>query len=146
MIIKRCGIEDVDKVYAIEEKSFPDPMKKETFASDLKRENYYCYGLWDGDLTAFISYEKVLDEAQVISVAVDAEHRRKGYGRKLFEEVLKIAREDGIEVITLEVRSENTAAVKLYEAMGFERVGVRKNYYSNPVCDALLMDLHLRKD
>ncbi len=143
MKVKRCSINNLDEIYQIEEKSFTDPMKKETLALDLQRESYYCYGLDEEDLVAFISYEKVLDEAQIISVAVDPSVRRKGYGKLLFEQVIRLAREDGINVLTLEVRSENIAALKLYESLGFEQVGIRKNYYSNPVCDGILMDLHL---
>lgn len=146
MIVKRCTTEDIDKIYNIEETAFSDPLKKETILADLMRENYYCYGLYDGDLAAFLSYERVLDEAQIISVATEQSYRRKGYARVLFENVCEMAKAEGISLFTLEVRMNNHAAIALYESLGFKAVGVRKNYYTNPVCDAMLMDLYLRED
>lgn len=145
MIIRRCNKEDIDKIYSIEEASFSDPLKKETILKDLERDSYYCYGLFEEELVAFISYEKVFDEGQIISVATMPEKRRCGYGRKLFEKVCEIAKNDCVSLFTLEVRSNNTPAVSLYEALGFKRVGVRKNYYTNPAADAILMDLNLRE-
>ncbi len=146
MIVKRCTIDDIDSVYKIEKESFSDPMKKETMAKDLERENHFCYALFDKDFLAFVSFEKVFDEGQIISVATDSAHRQKGLAKKLFGEVIRLAKEEGVKFFTLEVRSDNHPAIKLYEALGFERVGLRKNYYQNPQSDAILMDLHIERD
>ncbi len=143
MTVKRCTIADTEEIYKIEEAAFSDPLKRETMAKDLERESYCCYALFEPDAKAFISYEKVFDEGQVISVATQPCCRRKGYAEKLFKEVLAFAKKDGISFFTLEVRSDNEAAIKLYTKLGFKRVGVRKNYYRNPLCDAILMDLHI---
>ncbi len=139
-MIRRCDENDIDTVYALESDAFDDPMKKETMLCDLKRESYFCYGLFEEELVGMISYEKVLEEAQIITVAVKKRFWRQGFGKKLFEEVIGRAKSDGVEVFTLEVRRDNTRAIALYNSMGFETVGIRKNYYQNPVCDAILMD------
>ena len=146
MTIRRCFVDDIDSIYEIEEKSFSDPMKRATMLGDLERESYCCYGLFDGSLAAFVSYERVLDEAQIISVAVHPDKRRHGYAKKLLEAVFAIAEKEGVQLFTLEVRSDNKGAIGLYESLGFVCVGVRKNYYANPVSDALLMDLPIGKD
>lgn len=146
MIVKRCTTDDVERIYQIEEKSFDDPLKKETIMKDLAKDSYYCYALFDGELVSFMSYERVFEEGQIITVATAPEYRKKGYGARLFDEVCKIAKNDGVELFTLEVRSNNTAAVALYESVGFKKVGLRKNYYDNPKSDAILMDLHLTKE
>ncbi|MBQ7876503.1 MAG: ribosomal protein S18-alanine N-acetyltransferase [Clostridia bacterium] len=146
MIVRRCTIADIDLVYKIEEEAFSDSMKKETMQKDLERESYFCYALFDESMLAFISFEKVFDEGQIISIATDSEHRQKGLAKKLFYEVEKLAKKEGIELFTLEVRSDNYPAIRLYEALGFEKVGLRKNYYQNPDSDAILMDLHIEKD
>lgn len=143
MIVKRCTSESLDEVYKIEEAAFSDPLKKETMAKDMERESYYCYALFDDAPKAFVSYEKVFDEGQIISVATLPCCRRQGYAKKLFKEVLQLAKRDGIALFTLEVRSDNKAALELYKSFGFKEVGVRKNYYKNPLCDAILMDLHI---
>ena len=143
MIVRRCSIEDIDEIYKIEEESFTDPMKKETMEKDILRESYYCYGLFEDKLMAFVSFERVFEEGQIISVATKKEHRGKGFAKKLFGEITDAAKKDGVELFTLEVRSDNIAATGLYKSLGFTEVGVRKNYYKNPDCDAILMDLHL---
>ncbi len=143
MIVKRCTVDDIDGIYNIEKEAFSDPMKKETMVKDLMRTSYFCYALSDDGIKAFISYEKVLDEGQIISVATDKAHRQKGFAKKLFGEMIHLAKADGVELFTLEVRRDNHAAVALYKSLGFKEAGVRKNYYQNPLCDAILMDLHL---
>lgn len=143
MIVRRCTKDDLEAIYKIEKESFSDPLKKETVERDLARESYYCYGLFDTELMTFVSYEKVFDEGQIISVATAPPFRRKGFSKKLFEKLTELAKKDGVAIFTLEVRSDNTAAIKLYKALGFKEVGVRKSYYENPICDAILMDLQL---
>lgn len=145
MIVRRCTIEDIEDVYKIEQESFSDPMKRETMVRDMERDSYYCYGLFDGVLKAFISFEKVFDEGQIISVATDAEHRREGCAKKLFAQVTELAKTAQIQLFTLEVRSDNTPAVALYKSLGFKEVGRRKNYYKSPLSDAILMDLQLEE-
>lgn len=143
MIVRRCTTDEVEEVYRIEEEAFTDSMKKETIAKDLQRESYFCYGLFEEGLKAFISFEKVFEEGQIISVATDKTYRRRGLAKKLFYDVIKFAQANGVELFTLEVRSDNIPAINLYKSLGFKEVGVRKNYYKSPACDAILMDLHL---
>ena len=143
MIVRRCTSCDIESVHKIEEKSFSDPLKKETMAKDLERESYFCYALFEEEIISFISFEKVFDEGQIISVATDPDFKGKGYAKKLFNEVLNSAKEKGISFFTLEVRSNNENAIALYKSLGFKEVGVRKNYYQNPTCDARLMDLQI---
>ncbi len=142
-MIRRCTKEDIDCIYKIEEAAFADPLKKETMLKDLERESYYCYALFESDAVSFVSFEKVFDEGQIISVATKPECKRHGYAKKLFREIFKTAKDNGIAFLSLEVRCNNTPAVSLYKSLGFKEVGRRKNYYSNPVSDAILMDLQL---
>lgn len=146
MIVRRCRVEDADEIYKIEAEAFENPIKKETFIKDLKRDDYYCFAAFDGEARAFISYERVLDEGQIISVATCKEYRRRGLSKMIFSHILERAREDKTVFFTLEVRSDNLPAVSLYEKMGFKKVGLRKNYYENPAGDAVLMDLHIGDD
>lgn len=146
MIVKRCETGDLAEIYNIEKLSFTDPLKEETLKKGLSSANAYYYALFDSAMAAFMSYEKVLDEGQIISVAVHPDKRRKGYGRALLNEVIKKAKDDGINFFTLEVRCDNKAAIMLYESVGFKKTGVRRGYYQNPVCDAVLMDLEIGKD
>ncbi len=146
MIVRRCTEKDIDAIYKIEKEAFSDPMQKETMEKDIKRDSYFCYALECDGIKAFLSFDRVLEEGQIISVATDTEHRNKGLAKKLFNEVIRLAAKDGIELFTLEVRCDNNAAMALYRSLGFKETGLRKGYYNNPVCDAVLMDLHLEKD
>lgn len=143
MIIKRCTVGDADEIYKIEEESFSDPIKKETLKKDLERDTYYCFGLFESEIKAFVSFEKVLDEGQIISVATGEKWRKMGFASLIFEEIISFARREGISFLTLEVRGDNTPGLALYKKMGFKEVGIRKGYYQNPDCDAILMDLHI---
>lgn len=94
----------------------------------------------DGKEIGKIDVRQVLDEIQINSVDVDESHRRKGVASDMMRELIERARELACTKITLEVREGNTAARKLYDKFGFEEVGKRENFYSNPADDAILMD------
>lgn len=81
----------------------------------------------------------VADEAEIASVCVDPAYRRLGGGTKLLQTLLRQARISGAQNVYLEVRASNQAAQELYRGAGFECIGVRKRYYTNPLEDAVLM-------
>jgi ribosomal-protein-alanine N-acetyltransferase len=83
------------------------------------------------------------DEAEILKLSVAPEARRKGLGYKLLDFVLDYCRAKGVKNCFLELRTSNTAAAKLYEKRGFMRVGSRRDYYDEPVEDAVLMQLAL---
>ena len=81
----------------------------------------------------------ILDEGHINNIAVAEQARRQGIGRGLIEALIYEANALGITSLTLEVRSKNHAAISLYEKLGFVTCGHRKNYYRNPIDDALVM-------
>ena len=92
----------------------------------------------------FVVARQMADEIHVNNVAVRPEHRRLGIGESLLRAVLSWGRDRVAAQAVLEVRAENIAAQKLYEACGFEVIGRRRRYYKAPVEDALLMAVSLR--
>ncbi|HLA09939.1 MAG TPA: ribosomal protein S18-alanine N-acetyltransferase [Pyrinomonadaceae bacterium] len=86
------------------------------------------------------------NELHINNVAVYEEYRRSGLGTGLLRRVVKDGAEAGAELAFLEVRSANSAAKRLYERCGFTAVGVRKNYYSGPLDDAVIMRVKLKDD
>ena len=112
----------------------------ESFRSEAEKENGIVLYITteDGRPAALISGYTALGEASVTSVAVDPAHRRKGLARLLMESFLDALPED-TEKVFLEVRQGNLPAVSLYESFGFEAVGLRKNFYRDPVEHALVM-------
>ena len=81
----------------------------------------------------------VLDEGDVVKVAVDQEYQGQGIGTALMENLIQRMQESGVRTIHLEVRQSNESAIALYRKMGFAEDGIRKDYYENPVENALLM-------
>jgi ribosomal-protein-alanine N-acetyltransferase len=97
-----------------------------------------------GDHVAgYVIARHLLDEGQLLDMAVHPEQRRRGIADGLMEELVRIMRQQGCRVIYLEVRATNVPALRLYEKSGFAAIGTRKDYYKNPVEDALIMKLEL---
>jgi len=97
-----------------------------------------------GDLAAYIILTHILDEGQIINIAVHPDYRRMGIANALIEKILEYSRGNGIKLLMLEVRESNAAAIKLYEKFEFREVGRRKRYYKNPIEDAILMDMEVK--
>ena len=109
-----------------------------SIAAELDKAGAYCAVAVDEDrVVGYIAYEVILDEGSLVELAVLPEYRRKGIGRRLAELMLTSC--EGVRTVCLEVRASNTAAVALYEVMGFERISVRRDYYDDPKEDAVIM-------
>lgn len=80
-----------------------------------------------------------VDEGQITNVAVHPEHRRKGYGAAIVRSLLRHAKDEKLESVSLEVRASNTAAIELYKKAGFAEAGRRKGFYAKPTEDAIVM-------
>ena len=133
---------DVAQIHEIEKLCFAMPWSEESILHDVK-ENVVARWLvldsGEGEVLAYAGMWFVLDEAHVCNVAVHPDHRRKGYGRRVFEALEALAQENSMSMMTLEVRRSNTAAQNLYHACGFLDVGYRKRYYEDNKEDALIM-------
>ena len=82
----------------------------------------------------------VAGEAQLNNIGVYERFRRQGIGEKLLTHMIDVAAERDCDVMTLEVRAGNSAAIALYSKLGFKQVGIRRNYYRNNGEDAILMN------
>lgn len=111
----------------------------ESFHSEAEKENGYVLYIMDGDtITALLTGYYAVGEGDITNVAVHPDHRRRGLAQQLIAEFEQILPEDAQEIF-LEVRESNLAALSLYEKCGFERLAVRKNFYSNPCENAVVM-------
>lgn len=121
----------------------PPPWSAEDFSGFLA--NPLCFLLVEGD-AGFLLGRAVAGEAELLTLAVLPEARRRGLGRRLVERFLYQARLRGAERAFLEVSAENAAAVALYESAGFVPAGRRKGYYrppGAPAVDALVLQRDL---
>lgn len=132
---------DLDAVTALEAEAFPIPWSRASFADELARPHARCVVLRDGPtLVGYLVAWVLFDVAELLVVAVAPAYRGHGHGRRLVAHLLGLARAEGATRVQLEVRRGNTAAVALYERLGFRVVGVRAGYYQDNGEDALLMD------
>lgn len=141
-IERLASSEDLDAVLAIEDASFNNPTTREWYEEELKRpEVCYIYVLRTPEhpVAAFCAFWLVVDQVHINNLAVRPELRGRGLGTQLIEGVIAEAAHLGAVELTLEVRESNTPALRLYTRAGFQQQGSRKNYYTKPVEDALLL-------
>uniref|UniRef100_A0A7C5V5B6 [Ribosomal protein bS18]-alanine N-acetyltransferase n=1 Tax=Caldicellulosiruptor owensensis TaxID=55205 RepID=A0A7C5V5B6_9FIRM len=143
-VIRRMTERDIDMVHEIEILSFSVPWSKESFIDEVKNENaiYYVYEE-DSKVWGFAGMHNIVDEGHITNIAVHPQKRGQGIGRLLLSALISYAKENGLVGLTLEVRSKNYVAISLYKSLGFGQEGIRKNYYSDPPDDAIIMWLWL---
>ena len=95
-------------------------------------------------LAGYIVARLGADDLHINNVAVRENFRRRGVGRRLLNRILEEAKRSGAMAAYLELRAGNQAALALYQECGFRVTSRRKNYYSDPVEDALVMTIDLR--
>ena len=131
----------------LESKCFTVPTSENLLRTELlKPEAIYFAAVSEGKLVGYAGMQSVLDEGYMMDICVDPERRREGIARALMEKLLEGAEKAELSFVTLEVRTSNEPAKALYAALGFEQVGVRRDYYTAPVENALLLTKYLRKE
>ena len=138
--IKKMTDAHVTQIAQIEKLCFSDPWSEKSVASELNNRLSLWLVALDGDTVAgYVGSQSVLDEADMMNVAVHPDYRRQGIGRDLVLALADALKEKGIRGLMLEVRASNAPAIALYEQLGFRQVGMRPNYYRNPKENALIL-------
>ena len=139
MILREMLVDDLDQVMEIENRLFSPPWTKEGFFTYLTRKDAMFLVVEEkGEILAYCGLLMVLAEGDITNVAVRPDRQREGIGHFLMDSLIRLAQQQGITTIHLEVRVGNETAIRLYERMGFTRDGIRKKYYTDPVEDAIL--------
>ena len=138
--IRRMRKEDIPEVSQMERLSFPTPWSSNIFSVELEKENFAFYYLleYQNHLVAYGGYWKIKNEAHLVTLAVHPSFRRKGLGRRLLEHLIEKMQKQGLDTITLEVRSSNLTARKFYEKFGFKKIALRSKYYADTDEDAIV--------
>ena len=102
----------------------------------------------DADLVGYVVVLEVLEQLELLNIAVRKSYQGLGIGQTLLNFLEKYARDNSIKKVFLEVRESNTVAINLYKKFNFEQVGYRKNYYStkNGKENGLVMVLNFNAD
>ncbi len=140
MEILRMTEEHVPQVAALEAICFRDPWSEASVRSELTNPlSLWLVAVEDDAVAGYIGSQTVMDESDMMNVAVHPDHRRRGIAESLVTALCDALKQKGSSSLTLEVRSSNLGAIALYEKLGFTQVGLRKNYYRNPKEDALIL-------
>ena len=136
--IVKMSAEHIPEIARLEAECFSQPWSENALSEELKNENSHFLAAVSDGVLGYIGVQEICGEAYITNVAVFGEYRKEGIGRKLLNEACNSAKERGCEFITLEVRESNSAAIALYESEGFEKAGVRKNFYSSPTENGII--------
>ena len=139
-IIRTMEKKDIVQVVEIENSIFTIPWSANSFIEASENENnIYLVCIENDEITGYCGLWTVLGEGNVTNVAVTKTHRGKGYGRALLQELEKRGLEKDVSKFFLEVRQSNLVAQNLYLSLGYEKIGIRKNFYERPSEDAVIM-------
>ena len=144
MIVRRAELSDIPAVAALERAEFPDGADEAMLARLWETDGgVILIAEEGGDLLGYVWARFVLDEGDIGNVAVAPDSRRRGIGAALLKALFAESERRGAAVLQLEVRESNAPAIALYTGAGFAPVGKRKNFYSNPTENAVLMTISL---
>jgi len=141
--------EDIPFVYEIERLSFPNPWHESTFLGEIQNQPisfpFVIVHSQQKKVIGYIILWHIRDEVQINNIAIHPDFRRKGIGEAVMRKVLDQMAREKAKFVFLEVRPSNIAAFSLYRKLGFKVLGIRKDYYTHPREDALLLGLHLNQ-
>ena len=140
-LIRAMTPDDVDAVLAIEQAVQAYPWTRGNF-SDALNCGYLCFiDELAGEVRGYAVLMPGVGEAELLTIGVALAHQRKGLGRLMLVELLRMAAEKQLSRVFLEVRASNRAAIALYLRAGFAQIGLRRGYYRNAAGseDALVM-------
>lgn len=137
---RRAKESDADGIYFVEAHCFAVPWSFDSIQYDVSfnPDSLYVVALEHGHVVGFTGMHAVCDEGHIMNMAVLEEYRQHGIGQKLMETLFSLSPE-AVSSYTLEVRRSNEAAIRLYRRLGFYGVGFRRDYYTHPTEDALIM-------
>lgn len=145
--MRRMKEADIFEVHAIEKASFPNPWHLTTFMGEIHNRPisspYVIVHKLDKKIIGYVICWHIQDEIQISNIAVHPDFRRMGIGESVLRQVLSRQKKEGAKFVSLEVRPSNMAAIRLYNKLGFDILGIRKNYYRNPPEHAVVMAKYL---
>ena len=141
--------DDLAFVMEIEHLSFPQPWRLSTFIGEIGNYPisipFVIIHSPNERIMGYVILWFIQEEVQISNFAIHPDFRKKGVGEAVLRDILDKVTKEGAEVIFLEVRPSNHAARSLYEKLGFQILGIKKNYYLSPVEDALIMGKNLNR-
>ena len=145
-IIKKADITDAKYIAEIEKQCFSTPWSQKDIIDSLNSGALFLKAETQGEISGYCGLLNASGEGYIINVGVSNKFRRQKIASKLIEELIKKGREMKLDFISLEVRESNIAAQNLYKKFGFQYVGKRPRFYSNPIEDAFLLTVYFNEE
>ena len=139
--------EDMPRILEIEHEAISPPWTHGALLSEIYGEDsFFAVAVSENrsSIIGFIILRRMADEGELLQIAVDKTSHRQGAADTLMEAALEYAKENTLKSVFLEVRKSNEAAIALYKKHGFKPVRNRKDYYSDPIEDAVVMSLDMQ--
>lgn len=139
MWVRPANDNDIDRIDQLEQDSFSDAWSEALISNMFSNSFDTIMVLEDeGKILGYINYRDIGGDVDLMSLCVAKEHRGKGYSKLLMDRLMA----HPCKQIILEVRDSNIIAQNLYESYGFAKYARRKDYYTSPVEDAIIMIKH----
>lgn len=140
MTITNMSNAHVPQIAELEKCCFNDPWSESSIASELNNRLSCWLVALDGNVViGYVGSQTVLGETDMMNIAVHPAYRKQGVAKSLIQNLIDTISQQGSHSLMLEVRQSNEPAKNLYLSLGFENVGIRKNYYRNPRENALIL-------
>ena len=136
----------IEQIAALERECFSTPWSEAMLTEVLfdSQASFIVAESEDGGVLGYAGLQVVLDEGYIDNIAVEPNARRHGVADELLDVFCRFG-EANLAFLTLEVRSSNAPAIALYRKHGFEEAGRRKNYYTKPTEDAVIMTRYFKR-
>jgi ribosomal-protein-alanine N-acetyltransferase len=146
--IRNMTVQDIDSIFEIEKQAYPFPWSKSLFEQAVQSTKYCVVLVLDNKIVGYGIISFVVGEAELLNLCIAPALQGKGLANKLLTHLLEHAANIDNHEMFLEVRVSNAAAIHLYDKIGFNEIGRRKNYYPTVGGkeDAILMAAPLFKD
>lgn len=140
LLLREMELKDSAGIAELELEIFSDAWTEKSIRETFYQSHAFIIMAEENmELKGYAIVYHVLDEAEIVRIAVKGSARREGVGTSMLNECERICLQKGAERLLLDVREGNTAAQKFYKKQGFAVDGIRKNFYENPREDAVLM-------
>ena len=140
MMITKMEQDHIPQIAELEKICFNDPWSENSISSELNnRLSCWLVAMEEDVIVGYVGSQTVLGETDMMNIAVHPNYRKCGIATELINTLISVLSGQGSHSLMLEVRMSNEPAKRLYTNLGFEAVGIRKNYYRNPKEDALIL-------
>ncbi|MEG1887187.1 MAG: ribosomal protein S18-alanine N-acetyltransferase [Oscillospiraceae bacterium] len=133
------------QIAEIERLCFKNPWSEQSILASFSAGTAFFSAVFENQIIGYIGVQCVADEGYLTNVAVKNEFRRNSVGYSLVNKAVQFSKEQGCKFLSLEVRQSNQNAISLYLSSGFKKVGVRKDFYTNPDEDADIMTIYFNQ-